>query len=140
MAMSVQRSRVLGISPVLVVYPLMRAVDFYWKKLGFDHPRLFGDPPTFAVLERDGFALSLQEADFDVTISPCGDGADVRILVDDLEAELQALQSLGVAIDYGPVEIADGIHKWQSLGVVDPNDYRICMVQETWLTAGRAQT
>src|SRR3569623_1402311 len=65
MARSVQRSKVLGISPVLVVYPLMRAVDFYWKKLGFDHPRLFGDPPTFAVLERDGFALCLQEADFD---------------------------------------------------------------------------
>jgi hypothetical protein len=77
MAMSVQRSKALGISPVLVVYPLMRAVDFYWKKLGFDHPRLFGNPPTSALLDRDGFRLCLQECDFDMTISPSGDCCDV---------------------------------------------------------------
>lgn len=141
MANSVQRSKVLGISPVLVVYPLMRAVDFYWKKLGFDHPQLFGDPPTFAVLERDGFALWLQEADFEVAISPCGDCCeDVRILVDDLEAEVQALRSLDVAIDFGPAEVIDGIRKRQIIEIVDPNNYRICIEQQTWLTAGKRQS
>ena len=118
----------------------MRAVDFYWKKLGFDHPRLFGDPPTFAVLERDGFALCLQEADFEVTISPCGDCADVLILVDDVEAEAQALRSLDVPIDFGPAEVIDGLRKRQIIEIVDPDNYRICIEQQTWLTAHKRQT
>lgn len=115
----------------------MRAVDFYWKKLGFDHPRLFGNPPTSAILERDGFRLCLQEAEFDVTISPCGDGCDVQILVDDLEAEVQALRSFGVTIDFGPAEVIDGIRKRQIIEILDPNNYRISIEQQTWLTAGK---
>lgn len=136
MAMSVQRSNVLGISPVLVVYPLMRAVDFYWKRLGFDHPQLYGDPATMAVLERDGFRLCLQECDFDMTISPGGDCCDVQILVGDLDAEVQALRSFGVAIDFGPAEVIDGIRKRQIIEIVDPDNYRICIEQHTWLRAG----
>lgn len=131
-------SNVLSIAPVLVVHPLIRSVDFYWKKLGFGHPRFIGSPPTSAILERDGFLLCLQEADCEVTISPSG-GWDVHVRVEDLQAEVQALRECAVPIEYGPTEIVDGIRKRSFIEIIDPNSYRICIEQETWLTAAGHQ-
>jgi catechol 2,3-dioxygenase-like lactoylglutathione lyase family enzyme len=124
----------LGIAPVLIVHPLMRAVDFYQKKLGFGYPQLIGNPATMAVLERDGFSLHLQEAEFEITISPSG-GWDLHLRVEELQAEIGALETLGVPIDFGPTEIVDGLRKRAFFEIVDPDNYRICIEQQIWLTA-----
>lgn len=115
----------------------MRAVDFYWKKLGLRHPHLIGNPPAIAEFQRDGFLLYLHEAEFDVTISPSG-GCDVVIRVDDLEAELKVLQSQQVPIDFGPVEVVDGLRKRGRFEIVDPDGYRIAFEQQTWLTTSNS--
>lgn len=127
------RSRVLGVSPVLVVHPLLRAVDWYRHNLGFSHPQLLGSPPEIAIVERDGFLLYLVSADFEVTITPSGSW-DVHLRVEDLEAELQALRDGGVPIAFGPTEIVSGIRKRAFLEVVDPNGYHVCIEQQTWVT------
>jgi hypothetical protein len=115
----------------------MRSADFYWKKLGFGHPRLLGNPPAIAEFQRDGFLLYLHEAEFDVTISPSG-GCDVVIRVDNLEAELDALRAQEVPIDFGPVEVVDGLRKHARFEIVDPDGYRTAFEKHTWLTAGHS--
>jgi len=45
-------ARPRGISPVLLVADLERAVEYYRDKLGFDC-QVFGDPPNFATADRD---------------------------------------------------------------------------------------
>jgi catechol 2,3-dioxygenase-like lactoylglutathione lyase family enzyme len=127
------RSKVLGIAPVLVVYPLMQAVDFYQKKLGFRYLQFLGNPPTIALLERDGFPLHLHEADFEITISPSG-GWDLLLHVADLQAEYDALGALDVPTEFGPQEAVDGLRKRMFFEVIDPNGYRICFEQQAWLT------
>jgi len=53
------RSRVLATTPLLIVSDLQRSVDFYAEKLGFVEPAVLGDPPSLAMLNRDGFDLML---------------------------------------------------------------------------------
>lgn len=114
----------------------MLAVDFYWKKLGFGHPHLIGDPPTIAVFERDELALYLREAEFDVAISPSG-GCDVLLRVDSLQAELDALRAQDVSIEFGPVEFVDGLRIGASFEIVDLAGYRLCYQEWTWKTSGK---
>lgn len=128
------RSNVLGVAPVLVVYPLLESADFYHKKLGFSHPQLLGDPLSVAVLERDGFFLYLQEAEAEVTISPSGSW-DIVLRVENVQVELDLLRTLGVPIERGPIEVVHGIRQWTILEIIDPNGYEICIKQESWLTS-----
>ena len=132
-AIEAKYSRLSGIVPVLVVHPLMQSVDFY-RKLGFKYPQLLGDPPTIAFLERNDFILCLEEADFEVTITPSGTW-DLILRVEDLDAELDALRAQEVTIKRGPTELVAGLLKRNIAEIVDPCGYVVCIEQRTWLTA-----
>ena len=53
------RSRIRAVTPLLVVSDLQRSIDFYARALGFVEPNVHGDPPCFAMMNRDGFDLML---------------------------------------------------------------------------------
>ncbi|HEX9104308.1 MAG TPA: VOC family protein [Polyangia bacterium] len=116
------RPRLLATTTVLVVAELRRSLDFYGR-LGFVEPATFGDPPTFAMMNRDGFDLMLSCG----TPRPATDAWALQLRIADLVAEEGALRAAGVAIDRGPVTTFYAMYE---LEVVDPDGYRICFAQD----------
>jgi catechol 2,3-dioxygenase-like lactoylglutathione lyase family enzyme len=123
------RPRVRATTPLLVVADLQRALDFYCDKLGFIEPAVHGEPPCFAMINRDGFDLMLSLAGPDSRGKPNGgDGTwDVYVSVTDVAAESEALRAAGVVLDRGPT---DTFYDMREIEVLDPDGHRICFAQD----------
>ena len=124
--MSSERPRVTGTAPCLVVSDIERSVSFYCDKLGFVEPALWGDPPCFAMINRDEFDLMLTLADSLDRVRPHGlEGVwDLYIRVEDARAEADALRAAGVTLDLEPYERD---YQMTELEISDPDGYRICI-------------
>src|SRR5262245_36410931 len=124
------RTRVLTSTPVLVVSDLKRSIDFYVKQLGFEEPSVWGDPPCFAMLNRNGFELMLSLVESEGGVRPNGPTGvwDVYLRVDDVAAEQAALEAAGAKIEKGPV---DTFYDMREIEVVDPDGHRWCFGQDT---------
>ena len=124
-----RRPRVRAVTPLLVVTDLQRALDFYCAKLGFVEPNVHGDPPCFAMMNRDGFELMLSLAEEPARVRPHGlEGIwSFYVVVADIAAEIAALRSAGVALDKGPTETFYGMREVE---VLDPDGHRICLAQD----------
>jgi catechol 2,3-dioxygenase-like lactoylglutathione lyase family enzyme len=123
------RPKVLRTTPLLIVSDLHRSLDFYCHKLGFVEPAVWGDPPSFAMINRDLFDLMLHLAETPDQVRPNGvhHEWDLYVVVEDLAAEMQALRTAGVAFDYRPEKTSYGTIEME---VVDPDGHRICFGQE----------
>lgn len=55
--------RINGSAPHFLVADVQAAGDYYEKKLGFTIPEYWGDPPRFAMPQRDGFIVMLNQVD-----------------------------------------------------------------------------
>jgi len=126
---STTRTRLRAVTPLFVVADLQRALDFYEKKLGFVEPSVHGDPPCFAMLNRDGFDLMLSAAERPEHVHVNGThGAwDMYVAVADVAAEIAALRDAGVRIDKGPTDTFYGMRE---IEVLDPDGHRICIGQD----------
>jgi catechol 2,3-dioxygenase-like lactoylglutathione lyase family enzyme len=140
------RARVTGMTPLLIVSDFQRSLAFY-QRLGFREPDVWGDPPCFAMLHRDGFELMLSLVEGDAAPRPNGTSGvwDVYLRVTDLAAEQATLAQAGVDIDKGP---KDAFYDMRELELVDPDGYRWCLAQnllgapegwETTLDTGRSK-
>lgn len=126
---SEKRPRVSAITPLLLVTQIQRSLDFY-AALGFVEPKVHGEPPCFAMMNRDGFDLMLSVAESDRRAVPLGNGAawSMYIVVADLAAEMEALRAANITIDEGP---RDTFYEMREIDVVDPDGHRICLAQNT---------
>jgi len=120
------RPRLNSSSPCLVVSDLARSIAFYCEKLGFGEPTYWGEPPSFAMVSRDDFDLMLILAGSPDRIHPNGANGtwDFYLIVDDAQAEAEALRAAGAELDYDPYERD---YDMMELEVVDPDGYRICI-------------
>src|SRR5205085_11442891 len=50
-------------APCLMVSDVLKAHSYYSDRLGFRSPRMWGDPPTFCIAQRDGLELMLAQVD-----------------------------------------------------------------------------
>jgi catechol 2,3-dioxygenase-like lactoylglutathione lyase family enzyme len=124
------RPSVRAVTPLFVVADLQRSLDFYCQKLGFVEPAVHGDPPCFAMINRDGFDLMLSLAESASHVRPNGPNRtwDVYISIADVAAEIAALEAAGVRIDQGP---RDTFYDMREIEVLDPDGHRICLAQDT---------
>ena len=117
-----------GISPLLLVADLDRAVAFYRDGLGFDC-ELYGEPPDFAVARRDAAVILLRLAS-DERIVPnwqiADKAVDAYIRVDDADAIYEEVQRRGARIDW---TIYDAPHGFREFGVQDPDGHDIAFGQ-----------
>src|SRR4051794_7671179 len=121
------RPKVLTTTPLLVVSDLQRAIDFYCNKLGFGNPGVWGEPPCFAMMHRDGFELMLSLTEGEAKPAPNGHGVwDVYIRVSDVGAEMAELEAAGVKIDKGPTTMPYGM---KEIEILDPDGFRICVAE-----------
>ena len=124
------RPRVISITPLFIVGDLQRSVTFYRDRLGFSDPNVWGEPPCFAMLNRDGFELMLSLASGSAPPQPHGPAGvwDLYIKVVDLDAEAAALQAAGVPLAREPVDTVYGMREMECL---DPDGHRICFGQDS---------
>jgi len=120
------RPKARTLSPLFVVSDLQRSIDFY-TKLGFGEPGVWGEPPCFAMMNRDGLEVMLSLAEAEAAPRPNGHANwDLYIALDDLDAEIAGLNDAGVAIDRGPRSTE---YQMKEIEVVDPDGFRICLAQ-----------
>src|SRR5580658_4471295 len=117
--MGIERTRVTGTSPCLVVSNLEQSIAFYCGKLGFAEPAVWGAPPCFAIVARDEFDVMLNLAHAPDGIRPNGPGGvwDLYIRVEDVRVEAEALRAAGVPLDAG---LSDTEYHMTEIEVVDP--------------------
>jgi len=60
----------VGSAPYFFIRDLSSSLDYYCDVLGFTRPRLWGEPPTFAMPVRDGFIFMLKQVNDHSTILP----------------------------------------------------------------------
>lgn len=64
------KRQLFGSAPVFYVKDLIQSVKFYVDVLGFQQPKLWGDPPGFAMPDRDGMVVMLSRQDDRALIRP----------------------------------------------------------------------
>jgi catechol 2,3-dioxygenase-like lactoylglutathione lyase family enzyme len=111
------------------VSDLQRSVDFYAEKLGFVEPAIHGEPPCFAMMNRDGFDLMLALEEAPGSVHPNGPGGtwDVYMRVLDVAAEIEALRAAGVRLDKG---LVDTFYEMREIEILDPDGHRWCLGQD----------
>jgi predicted enzyme related to lactoylglutathione lyase len=118
-----------GISPVLLVADLDRAVSYYRDRLGFEC-QVYGDPPTFATADRDAATILLALAADAERLVPHWQIVEnmwnAYIRVDDVDAVYAEVQARGAGIDY---TIYDAPHGFREFGVQDPDGHDVAFGQ-----------
>lgn len=118
-----------GVSPVLLVADLDRAVEYYRDRLGFDC-EVYGDPPNFAAASRDSATILLALAPHSARLVPhwkiVENMWNAYIRVDDVDAVYAEVQERGAGIDY---TIYDAPHGFREFGVQDPDGHDIAFGQ-----------
>ena len=122
-------TRLTGISPVLLVADIERAVDYYRDRLGFDC-EVYGEPPDFAAATRDDATILLALCTDATRIVPNWQIVDkvwnAYIRVDDIESIYAEVQARGAAIDYTIYNAPSGFREF---GVQDPDGHDIAFGQ-----------
>jgi catechol 2,3-dioxygenase-like lactoylglutathione lyase family enzyme len=124
------RSKLTSSSLLFVVSDLTRSVDFYVRKLGFQDPSLWGEPPCFAIIHRDGVEIMLSLAEDPAHVTPNGPNGvwDAYFRTKDIGGEHEALAAGGVEIARKPRQT---VYDMIEMEIVDPDGYRICFGQNT---------
>ncbi|MHB8470857.1 MAG: VOC family protein [Gaiellaceae bacterium] len=119
-----------GVSPVLLVADLDRAVVFWRDKLGFEC-ETYGDPRDFATARRDGAIVLLALYEGDEKLVPYWRLVDkmwnAYVRTDDADALYAELQARDCPIDY---TIYDAPSGFREFGVQDPDGHDIAFGQQ----------
>ena len=122
--------QLIGTAPYFVVRDLLKSVDYYHEALGFERPKLWGDPPEFAMPKRDGFIFMLKQADDGQTITTNRDQNgywDAYVWVTDVEGLFGEFRENGAEIDYEPKVMSD--YDMVEFAIKDPDGYVIAFGQ-----------
>lgn len=123
-------SKFLAVAPVLLVRDVAAAADYYRDQLGFSYDRLWGEPPNFCMVQRDGLTVMLGEMGSGATATPNWKVVDkmwdAYIWVDDVEAVYAELQQRGATIDYTLHMKPYGVKEF---GVQDLDDHDLAFGQ-----------
>jgi len=111
---------------VLLVRDLVGAAHYYRDRLGFSFDRIWGEPPNFVILYRDGCRLMLHLAPRTHVIVPhwrISPGMwNVYFWVDDADALFAEFKERGAKIDY---EIHNKPYDIREFGIQDLDGYDI---------------
>jgi predicted enzyme related to lactoylglutathione lyase len=125
-------SRLASSAAVLLVKDIVAASAYYRDKLGFAFDELFGDPPSYCILHRDGCSLMLKQADDPRHVVPHWTVSDklcnVYFWVTDADSLCAEFRSRGATIDYGPCDQPYGCREF---GIQDVDGYDISFGQTT---------
>ena len=124
--------KLYGIAPYLIVDDIFKSAEFYRDKLGFDFNRIWGEPPQFVIVHRDGVHIMLKCPGSPGNIRPNNrvnpDACwDAYIWVKDADALYEELRSRGVKITR---EIENEPYGCRDFDVEDNSGYILCFGQD----------
>lgn len=93
--------QITSVSPVLPVPDVFRTAEYYRDVLGFSFDQIYGQPPSFVILERGSARLMFRQPR-EPAAQPSA-AATTCLVVDDVEALAEELRGSGVEIETGPI-------------------------------------
>ncbi|MBI1373768.1 MAG: bleomycin resistance protein [Phycisphaera sp.] len=124
--------KITASSPVLLVRDIVASANYYRDAIGFTYgpDDLFGEPPVFCILRRDGFHLMLALADPDNPSTPFWKLRDktpnAYFWVDDADTLYEQMKANGAKLDYGPCTQPYGVREF---GIQDLDEHDISFGQ-----------
>lgn len=97
-----------SIAPQLVVTDVVKTAEYYRDVFGFRQLGFFGEPPVYAIVQRDGVEIHFGKAERNGTSNAEGRSGsfDLYIWVSDIDAVFDELKAAGAEIVEGPVRRA----------------------------------
>lgn len=117
-------ARIKGADPMLAVPDVEAAVAFYARCFGFERHSLYGEPPFYGIVERDGVWINFIKSD-----SAAGDEGDrggAYVSVEDVDALYEEVR-ITDAVVWEPPEDKD--YGMRDFIAIDLNGYRLCFGQ-----------
>jgi len=118
-------------APCLMVSDVTKAHSYYADQLGFRSPRMWGDPPTFCITERDGLELMLAQVDAGQDVHPNSDNdgrIDVFFWVNDADRLHAEFSQKGAEVLGDPEDQPYGIREFL---VRDPDGHVLAFGHDT---------
>ena len=120
------------VAPYFIVDDIFQSAEFYRDKLGFQFNRIWGEPPQFVIVYRDGAEIMLKSIGSQGHVRPnyridpdaCW---DAYIRVKDADALYEELRSRGVKITR---EIENAHYNCRDFDVEDNSGYILCFGQD----------
>jgi predicted enzyme related to lactoylglutathione lyase len=124
------KGRLLKPAAVLLVRDVFAAANHYRDALGFSYEGMFGEPPSFVILHRDGCHLMLKQAEKPEHVVPHWTVSDklsnVYFWVENVDALHAEFVQRGAMIDFGPCDQPYGCREF---GIQDLDGYDISFGQ-----------
>jgi uncharacterized glyoxalase superfamily protein PhnB len=124
------QGKITASAPILLVKDVVKSAEYFRDKVGFTDQNLYGHPPNFAILRRDGIALMLAQAPAEHTEVPHWKIIEkmwnVYFWVDDADAIYAEFQNSGAIIDYTIYNTPWGVREF---GIQDLDDHDIAFGQ-----------
>lgn len=118
--------RITGSAPILLVRDVVASASYYRDQLGFAVNGMWGDPPAFCILERDGYCVMLSRVESDDAIRPHYKVVEkmwnAYFWVDDADAMYEEFRQRGAKIDY---ELCNQPYGCREFGIQDLDGYDI---------------
>jgi uncharacterized glyoxalase superfamily protein PhnB len=125
-------SRLIAGAPILLVRNFSAALAYWRDTAGFGDVRIWGEPPGFAILAREGVRLMLKAVPGGTDVVPHGrlqPGMwDAYFWVEDVDALHADFAARGAMIAYPP---CDQFYGCRELALVDPDGHEVGFGQET---------
>jgi predicted enzyme related to lactoylglutathione lyase len=124
--------KLFGVAPYLIVDDIFQSAEFYRDKLGFEFNRIWGEPPQFVIVHRDGVHIMLKCVGSPGNVRPNNrvnrDACwDAYIWVKNADALYDELRARGVKITR---EIEDAPYGCRDFDVEDNSGYILCFGQD----------
>ncbi|MBI3830191.1 MAG: VOC family protein [Planctomycetes bacterium] len=122
--------KIKAIAPYLFVDDVVKSANWYRDKLGFGFDRLWGEPPCFAIVRRDGVCVMLKQMPGQVRpnakVDPEDSAWNAYLWVEDVDAVHAEFQAKGVKIPRG---LCDQEYGCRDFDIEDCNGYVLCFGQ-----------
>ncbi len=118
-------AKITGSAPILLVADVMRSVEHYRDKLGFEVVDTFGEPVDFAIMRRDENYIMFADAKAE-EIKPNWKirekTSNIYFWTDDVGTLYKEYKENGATIDWDPYTAPYGVKEF---GINDPDGYDI---------------
>jgi catechol 2,3-dioxygenase-like lactoylglutathione lyase family enzyme len=127
---AMRKAKITASAPILLVKDIPKSAAYFHDQLGFTEQKMYGEPPYFAMVRRDGFAVMLAQLGDDRADIPYWKIVDkmwnIYFWVDDVAAIYAEYQASGAIIDYTLYTTPYGVKEF---GVQDLDDHDIAFGQ-----------
>ena len=121
-----KKARLNRSAPVLFVRNVHAATEHYRDAMGFSFSKIWGEPPSFAILRRDDVYVMIKQIEdhnYIVPRSTVSAGLwDMYFWVDDIDALYEEFVERGAKIDYG---VCDQPYGCREFGTQDVDGHDI---------------